>query len=565
MSYDVFISYSHDGDDRVAEAVREALTRFAKPWWRRRALRVFLDRSVLSANPGMWSSIAKALDESAWMILLASPESAGSEWVNREVSYWLGRRGADRLIVAITAGRCRWNEELGGFDPDSDAVPAALRGIHREEPRHVDLSWARQDQRLDLHNSRFRAQIAELASPARGISKEDLDGIDLEEHRRTRRSVGVMALVFAVLFAASTVAGLIAVRQTRIARSSTSDSDFQRIESQSSDVLSSNPSLGLLLAVEGRELRDNATSRSQLLAALQDERGYLGQVATEALPVDVDLLNDQTAVYTTNHASLGFVSLQTGRPYGHLLTLGRRTGDRAVIRIAKDPSRTATNPMVVARLDTGQIWRINPRTYEPLGAPIDTGGPIFAIASSQRLGLLAVGRAGGTVEILSDGGSVLRVVPPPAQVTPDPYLIPPSVADSYYGAGLVRMEAADTEALAFSPVKAELAIERIGSVERVDLNSGTTVSMDFGQTPSYPPSWDESLAYSPDGTELLASEPTSLAENSGQGLEQLEAFDLSTGGQLWSKQTQTGSSLFSNNGNAVYVVDSASNVCWSSC
>jgi hypothetical protein len=100
MGYDVFISYSQEGDARVAEAVRDALTRFAKPWWRRRALRVFLDRSVLSANPGMWSSISAALDESEWLVLLASPESARSEWVNRELSHWLADRGPDRLIVA---------------------------------------------------------------------------------------------------------------------------------------------------------------------------------------------------------------------------------------------------------------------------------------------------------------------------------------------------------------------------------------------------------------------------------------------------------------------------------
>lgn len=556
----MFISYAQDGDTRVAEAVRTALTRFAKPWWRRRALNVFLDQSVLSANPGMWSSISTALNESDWLVLLASPESARSEWVNREIAHWLSVRGTERLIVAVTAGQCRWAEGLGGFDESSDAIPDALRGFHREEPRHVDLSWARQDPRLDLQNSRFREQIAEMASPVRGISKDDLDGIDLREHRRTRRSVAAVALVFAFLFALSTIAGLIAVRQTHVARARTSDSDFERIESQSSDVLSSNPSLGLLLAVEGRKIRDDATSRGELLAALQAERGYLGQVPTEAQPADVGLLSNGTAVYTTDRASLGFVSLETGKADGHLLALGPRTDGRAVLRIAKDPSRTTAAPIVVARLGTGQVWRIDPQSRQPLGPPIEIGKPIFAVASSQRLGLLAVGELGGTVEVLGDDGSVVRTIPAPAPTSPDPYLIPSSVANAFYGAGDVRMQASDVEALAFDPVSAELAIERIGSVERVDLASGSTASVDLGLPPSYPPSWDETLAYSPDGSELLASEPTSLAENSGQGLQQLEAFNLPTGAKLWSEQTATGLSLFSNTGSAIYVVDSASNV-----
>jgi len=560
MGFDVFISYSHDGDERIAVAVRHALGRFAKPWWRRRALDVFLDQSVLSANPGMWSSISTALDESDWLILLASPESARSEWVNREVGHWLEHKGIERLIVAVTAGRCHWDEQLGGFDPDSDAVPDALRGVHLEEPRHVDLSWARHEERLDLDNARFREDVAELASPVRNMSKEDLSGIDLDEHRRTRRSVGIAAVVFAVLFAVSAVAGLIAVRQTRLARASTTDSSFERIESQSSDVLASNPSLGLLLAVAANRLRDNATSRSELLADLQAERGFLGQVPTGSVPADVGLVTDDTAIYSTGHASVGFVSLRTGRSVAQLLALGPRPKGRAVIRIAKDPSRTANAPIVVARLDTGQIWRIDPRSFAPLGPPIDIGTPIFSVTSSQRLGLIAVGRVGGTVEILDDHGSVMQAIPPPVPVSSDPYLVPVDVADSYYGAGDVRMQSTDVESLAFSPVGAVVAIERIGGVETVDLHSGTTQTFNPGQTPSFPPSWDETLAFSPDGTELLVSEPTSLAENSGQGLEQLEAISLPSATQLWSRQTATGFGLFARDGGAVYVIDSASNV-----
>ena len=37
MGYDVFVSYSHAGDDLLSERVQDGLQRFAKPWWRRRA------------------------------------------------------------------------------------------------------------------------------------------------------------------------------------------------------------------------------------------------------------------------------------------------------------------------------------------------------------------------------------------------------------------------------------------------------------------------------------------------------------------------------------------------
>jgi hypothetical protein len=76
--YDVFISYSHALDGALAPALQTGLEQFSKPWYRPRALRVFRDTTSLSANPGLWSSIEKALASSAWLVLMASPQAARS-------------------------------------------------------------------------------------------------------------------------------------------------------------------------------------------------------------------------------------------------------------------------------------------------------------------------------------------------------------------------------------------------------------------------------------------------------------------------------------------------------
>ena len=85
--YDGFISYSHSHDAALGPALQANLVRFAKPWYRMRALRIFLDTANLSANPGLWPSIQDALSSSQWFILLASAEAAKSEWVNRGVRF----------------------------------------------------------------------------------------------------------------------------------------------------------------------------------------------------------------------------------------------------------------------------------------------------------------------------------------------------------------------------------------------------------------------------------------------------------------------------------------------
>ena len=184
MAYDVFLSYSYVNDARLAQQVGDGLARFAKPWWRRRALKIFRDQAVLSANPGVWSSIGQAIAESRYFVLLASPESAASPSVAREVTRWRSKHGSGGLLVLLTKGDIAWDDEIGDFDKrTTTAITPALLGCFSEAPRYVDLRWAAQRDRLDLTDGRFRDQIAEIAAPIRGMAKDDLAGADLALHR----------------------------------------------------------------------------------------------------------------------------------------------------------------------------------------------------------------------------------------------------------------------------------------------------------------------------------------------------------------------------------------------
>src|SRR6266508_1937932 len=103
--YDAFVSYSHAADGRLAPALQAGLQSLAKPWYRRRALRVFRDRTSLSASPELWPAIERALAQARYFVLLASPEAAGSPWVDREVRWWRAHRGRDTVLIVLTDGR----------------------------------------------------------------------------------------------------------------------------------------------------------------------------------------------------------------------------------------------------------------------------------------------------------------------------------------------------------------------------------------------------------------------------------------------------------------------------
>ncbi len=114
--YDAFVSYSRAFDARVGPAIQRGLMNFARPWNRARALRVFRDETSLSANPSVWSSIEVAILDSRYFVLLASPATAASVWVRRELACWRANRSTDQLLIVLTDGVLHWDEERGDFD-----------------------------------------------------------------------------------------------------------------------------------------------------------------------------------------------------------------------------------------------------------------------------------------------------------------------------------------------------------------------------------------------------------------------------------------------------------------
>src|SRR4051812_21157642 len=143
MTFNGFISYSHAADGRLAPAVQRGLHRLAKPWNRRRALGIFRDQTGLSVTPALWSSIQDALDGADYFVLLAAHEAGRSPWVNREIEQWVATKPAVRVLSVVTDGGWEWGAARRRFTEGSTAGPGALRGICAEEPRLLDLRWAR--------------------------------------------------------------------------------------------------------------------------------------------------------------------------------------------------------------------------------------------------------------------------------------------------------------------------------------------------------------------------------------------------------------------------------------
>lgn len=217
--YSAFLAGSDAGDGKLSRALQVALHRFAKPWYRLRATRVFHETTSLSASPGLWASIEMALRESAHLILLASPQSADSRWVHREVDYWLQTKSPNTILIVLTKGEIVWDRTIDDFDWErTTALPINLRYVFSDEPLYIDLRWVKEPSSLSLRHPSFRDAVASLAAVLRGIPLDDLYGEDIRQFRRVRRLAWIAILSIVVLTSVAIVSTNYAISHYKAAR-----------------------------------------------------------------------------------------------------------------------------------------------------------------------------------------------------------------------------------------------------------------------------------------------------------------------------------------------------------
>ncbi|MFD5825487.1 hypothetical protein [Lentzea sp. NPDC060358] len=253
-TYAAFISYSHATDHELGPSLQEGIEKFAKPWYRARARRVFLDNSVLAAESDLTGAILDGLGRAEHFLLLASPASARSRWVAKEVAWWLENRDRRSLFVVLTDGEAVWDN--GVLDTArTTALPEALHGI--PEPRCVDLRGLR-DVELDARNPQWESVLADVVAPLDGVEKPELIGHHIRERRRTRRTVTVTISVLVVLLVASVIFAVRSGQQSDRAQQQTLVATSRQLVAQATAIRDSRPGIARQLLAQAYRMSPTA-------------------------------------------------------------------------------------------------------------------------------------------------------------------------------------------------------------------------------------------------------------------------------------------------------------------
>lgn len=179
-----------------------------------RAYPIFRDREELPTATDLGEILHAALRESRYLIVICSPRSARSQWVNEEILFYkrLGRE--NRILALIVAGEPNAADGKPGFAVSDECFPEAIKfklgpdgqlSTTRTEPIAADAREGKDGK---------PAALLKLLAGVLGVNFDDLRQRDLARQRARLRALLAVSTALTLVFAGLAAA---AVWQWRVA------------------------------------------------------------------------------------------------------------------------------------------------------------------------------------------------------------------------------------------------------------------------------------------------------------------------------------------------------------
>lgn len=191
MKYDAFISYRHSElDTYVAKKVHKKLETFRIPKavkrksGKNRINRVFRDQEELPIGNDLNHDLENALAESEFLIVICSPRTPDSEWVNKEIATFIQFHDREHVLAVLAEG-----------DP-YESFPEILLKDRYGNPIEPLAADVRGDNKREC-NKKLKSEIVRLAAPLLYCGYDDL-----KQRHKERRTRKIMAIISAALLLA---------------------------------------------------------------------------------------------------------------------------------------------------------------------------------------------------------------------------------------------------------------------------------------------------------------------------------------------------------------------------
>lgn len=407
--YWAFISYSH-ADKKWADWLHRSLENYPMPRdlvgkptpadapVPKRFVPVFRDREELPTSSDLGAVIHKALQAARFLVVICSPRSARSQWVEQEIVDFKRLHGEDRVLALIVDG-----EPWASNSSDTEVVatecfPKALR--HRLGPdgelSEVHAEPIAADAR-EGKDGRENAVI-KLMAGLLGVGFDDLRRREQEYQRRRVRRLQLVCAGFALLFIAAVSAAIYAVRQKQAMQRTLSMSDYQlglqRRANEGDYAGAAYFARALRLDPNNRAASDVVWS----MLAHEPQHAPVGPLLKHPDAVTDAFLPDQERIVT---AAAGLIHVWSRSD--HRLLETHSLPDRKCRSFAPRPDGS----LVLVASDQGMLHFMEPKGFTKMREPIQFAGRSIQLALWNPAGdqfAVAVGNQAN-----SDGGGFVAI------------------------------------------------------------------------------------------------------------------------------------------------------------
>ncbi|MCQ2519856.1 MAG: toll/interleukin-1 receptor domain-containing protein [Lachnospiraceae bacterium] len=200
MRYDAFISYRHSELDMfVAKKVHKGLETFKVPRavqkksGKKTIKRVFRDQEELPIGSDLNNNISSALENSEYLLVICSPRTKDSYWVEKEISSFIEMHGRNNILAILIEG-----------EPD-ESFPTLLLTDENGNPVEPLAADVRGKDKKEV-NKKLKTEIVRLAAPLLNCSYDDLK--QRHKERRMKKAIAFVSVVGAIIAALGISFGL---------------------------------------------------------------------------------------------------------------------------------------------------------------------------------------------------------------------------------------------------------------------------------------------------------------------------------------------------------------------
>ena len=210
--YKAFISYKYDTSKEQVQKIDYAIRKYTTTWFKKSDIDFFIDERDASSLQPLGVEIIKGLNESEYLIYIATPEAANdSKFIAKELLYWFSHLGRkDKLLIILVDGLIEYDKSKG-FNLDSvvidwkrtNSIPKVLEKHLVYTRKHIDISNISISE-YSIKNPKFRKEIIKITASLRGIMASELDDRISDLYKKNIRIRNFFILLLLLLSFSST-------------------------------------------------------------------------------------------------------------------------------------------------------------------------------------------------------------------------------------------------------------------------------------------------------------------------------------------------------------------------